>query len=43
MFSSLSGGAFTDKYRMDTFYAHSRAADEILSTVLNLIYEKGPD
>jgi len=40
MFSSLSG-AFIDKYHMDTFHAHSHAGDEILSTALNLIYEKG--
>ena len=40
MFGCLSG-AFMQKYRMDTFHAHSRAGDEIISTALNLIYEKG--
>jgi hypothetical protein len=40
MLSCLSG-AFMHKYRMDTFHAHTRAGDEILSTALNLIYEKG--
>ena len=40
MLSCLSG-AFMHKYRMDASYAHTRAGDEILSTALNLIYEKG--
>jgi hypothetical protein len=38
--ASLSG-AFMRKYRMDTSHAHSRAGDEVISTALNLIYEKG--
>jgi hypothetical protein len=40
MLSCLSG-AFMHKYRMDASHAHTRAGDEVISTALNLIYEKG--
>jgi len=33
--------AYMQKYRMDARHAHSKAYEEITSTALNLIYEKG--
>jgi hypothetical protein len=33
--------AYTQKFRMDAGHAHSKAYEEITSTALNLIHEKG--